>query len=272
MPSLGVPGADLHYETFGSGPLLLLITGAEGRGSVWHPIVQDLATQYTVVCWDRRGYSDSVINGPQNYSERLSTDADDAAHLIKHLSPDAPATVIGNSSGAIVSQELLLRHPDSVLKVVSHEPPAFGALPPQFRAKGEEVINHIYNQYRTKGPIAAMDEFTSGVQVGDEGALMRKQMHPGHSHEIRANSIFWFEFELRQYPCSDINVGALVAVKDKFIPAAGVDSGDGVGVAPITAIAGAMGKEILRLPGGHIGYVTRPKQWAAAFLEGIKKY
>lgn len=272
MPTLQLAGVDLHYETLGSGPLLLLITGADGRGSSWKPLAQELSAKYTVAYYDRRGFSQSVITGAQNYADRLATDAADAAALVSLLSPDVGATVIGSSSGAIVAINLLLKCPGKVLKLVCHEPPAFGALEPPMRAQGEGMVNHIYDIYRKSGPIAAMEVFTSGLAVGQEGALMRSLMHPGHSHEMRANTQFWFEFELRQYPCSKIDTDGLVALKEKFVPAAGVESGDTVGVAPIASLANAVGKPILRLPGGHLGFVSDPKPWAREFLEGIDLY
>jgi len=269
MPTLQLPGVDLHFETIGSGPLLLLITGADGRGSVWKPLAQELSTNYTVTYYDRRGFSDSVITGAQDYANRLSTDADDAASLIAHLSPEVGATVVGSSSGAIVALNLLLKHPSRVLKLICHEPPAFGALPPQHQAMGEGMVNHIYDVYAKSGPIAAMEAFTGGLAVNKEGALMRSLMHPGHSHEIRANAQFWFQFELRQYPTSKVDVEGLVALKEKFVPAAGIDSGNEVGVAPIASIAQAMGKNILRLPGGHLGYMSDAKPWASELLQSI---
>ncbi|KAH0274049.1 alpha/beta-hydrolase, partial [Aureobasidium melanogenum] len=270
MPILEVKGANLHYETFGTGQPLLLITGAGGNGSAWHSAAKHLSKHYTTICYDRRNHSASTIIGPQDYSNRLDTDAFDAACLIKHISPSGKAVVVGNSSGAIVALHLLLNHPDCVDLLVSHEPPAFGALPPEFRVKGEAVINHIYDRYRNSGPIAAMEEFTSGLGTGSEGELMRELMHPATSHEFRANCLFWFEFELRQYPCSDLDVAALVKLKEKLVPAAGVDSGDGVGVAPVAAIAAASGRDVLRLPGGHIGFMTQPQAWSEALVKGIK--
>ena len=272
MPTLQLPGVDLHYETLGSGPLLLCVMGAQGNGSAWKSLAQELLSKYTVAYYDRRGFSNSTITGEQNHTERLSTDADDAAALIAHLSPEAPATVLGNSSGAIVALNLLLKHPSKVHKLVCHEPPAFGALPPHQQAFGEGVVNHIYDVYRNSGPIAAMEAFTGGLAVGKEGELMRSSMHPRTSHEVRANALFWFEFELRQYPTSKVDVEGLMALKEKFVPAAGVESGNEVGVAPIACIAGALGKEILRLPGGHLGFITDPKPWARDFLEGISRY
>lgn len=63
MPELNVPGAILHYETLGSdGPLHLLIPGAQGTGSIFHASAQFLAADFTVVCWDRRGYSKSFFD------------------------------------------------------------------------------------------------------------------------------------------------------------------------------------------------------------------
>jgi len=47
-----------------------------------------------------------------------------------------------------------------------------------------------------------------------------------------------------------------VALKEKFIPAARIESGNEVGVAPVEGIAQAMGKEILRLPGGHLDLMS----------------
>jgi pimeloyl-ACP methyl ester carboxylesterase len=269
MPSLQLPGVDLHYNTIGSGPLLLLITGADGRGSGWKPLAEILSSKYTVTYYDRRGFSQSIINGPQNYADRLITDAEDASKLIAHLSPDVGATVLGNSSGAIVALNLLLNHPDNVLKLICHEPPAFGALPPPHQAGGAGMVNHIYDIYRSSGPIAAMEAFTVGLCNGDESALMRSLMHPGYSDEIRANTQFWFEFELRQYPTSKVDMDGLLALKEKFVPAAGVSSGDSIGVAPIAAIAQYLGKQISRLPGGHLGFMTDPKDFAKDLLEGI---
>ncbi|KAI4717674.1 alpha/beta-hydrolase [Aureobasidium sp. EXF-10727] len=272
MPFITVQGANLHYETFGTGPPLLLITGAGGNGSAWHPAAQYLSAHYTTICYDRRNHSASTITGPQDYDHRLDTDAEDAAHLIEHLSLSGTAVVVGSSSGAIVALRLLLNHPDCVDMVVAHEPPAFGALPAEFRAMGEAAVNHVYAQYRNSGPIAAMEEFTATLATGSEGALMRQVTHPATSHEMRANCLFWFEFELRQYPSSDVDVAGLVKLAKKLVPAAGTDSGDGVGVAPIRAIAAATERDILRLPGGHVGFVAQPEAWVDALVNGIKAY
>ncbi len=92
MSILRVPGARLYYETQGNGPLILMVPGANGAADVFKSVAEHLAARYTVVTYDRRGFSRSQLDGPQDYDLRLETDADDIRRLIEHLS-DEPATV-----------------------------------------------------------------------------------------------------------------------------------------------------------------------------------
>ncbi|OBT98456.1 hypothetical protein VE01_03020 [Pseudogymnoascus verrucosus] len=263
MPDLHVNGAKLYYETFGSGPLLLLIPGADGRGAVFHDTAKYLSIHFTVACWDRRGFSQSLLIGAQDFADRLSVDADDACALIQHLS-DQPAFVFGTSSGAIVAMQLLIRHPECVRALVAHEPPAFALLPEEYRAKAAGLVEHIYSLYRAKGVQAAMEVFSGGLSAGEDGVRMRYCMDTTRGDEIRANSMYWFEFELRQYTSAALDVEVIVAEKEKYIPAAGATSGDGPGVGPIALLAGKVGKEVVRLPGGHISYMVEPEIFADA--------
>src|SRR5258708_31599431 len=100
MSGLTVCGAHLFYEVTGSGPLLILIPGASGTGESFRPLARHLISQYQVVTYDRRGFSRSSLDGPQDYDHRLATDADDGRRLIEHLT-DQQAIVFMSSSGAI---------------------------------------------------------------------------------------------------------------------------------------------------------------------------
>jgi pimeloyl-ACP methyl ester carboxylesterase len=265
MPFLNLPNAKLHYDTFGNGPLLLCIPGADGRGAVFHDAARHLSRSFTVVCYDRRGYSQSQHIGAQDFKNRLSTDADDASALIAHLSTEAVA-VFGTSSGAIAATQLLIQHPDRVHTLIAHEPPAFALLPEQSRTQAAGLIEHIYSLYREQGVQAAMEVFSGGLSAGEEGAKMRFCMDPTRGDEIRANSMYWFEFELRQYTSALLDLEGIKAEKTKFVPAAGITSGDGPGVGPITLIAHMLGKEVVRLPGGHISYMLEPEVFADALV------
>src|SRR5258706_8115708 len=123
MSTFEVPGAGLYYEAHGSGPLMIMIPGAGGAGGVFLRATEHLSAHYTVVIYDRRGFSRSQLDGPQDYDRRLETDADDVRRLIEQMS-DEPATVFGASSGGIVALAVLARHPSVVRTLVPFEPPA----------------------------------------------------------------------------------------------------------------------------------------------------
>lgn len=256
MPSLAVPGATLHYEVFGTGPLLLCISGADGRGSVFHGVAKAASDRFTVVCWDRRGYSESLLHGPQELQYRLETDADDAQRLISYLTSET-AYVFGTSSGAIVTLKLLARHPEVVKRAIVHEPPAFRVLPDDSRETATGFIHHIYDTYRARGLDAAMEVFTSGFSDSAEAEIMRSCVSSDKGDEVRANSLWWFEFELRQYTNATIDMDSMKAVAEKIIPAIGTAS-SGLGTAPASVIGNEVGRDVLKIPGGHVHYMISP--------------
>src|SRR5260370_19089785 len=155
MSTLKVPGAQLFYEVSGDGPLLILIPGARGEGEVFRQVARPLAARYQVVTYDRRGFSRSSLDGPQDYDHRLATDADDVRRLIEHLT-DNLATIFGSSSGAIVALEVLSHSPERVQTVVAHEPPVLSLLPDA--AKWPPFFDGVYDTYRQRGDPAAMHQ------------------------------------------------------------------------------------------------------------------
>ena len=74
MKSLAVPGARLYEEVHGSGPLLLMVPGANGTANIFTGVTEHLAAHYTVVTYDRRGFSRSYLDRPQDYDHRLETE------------------------------------------------------------------------------------------------------------------------------------------------------------------------------------------------------
>lgn len=265
MPSLPVPGATLDYETFGTeGPLLLLIPGANGTGDIFHALARHLAARYTAACYSRRGYSQSRLEGKQDFERRLQTDADDAAKLIAHLSRDGRAAVFGSSSGAIVALELLVRHPGCISTLIAHEPPSFSVLPEDLRSQATGLIDSIYETYRAHGPETAMELFASALSEGPEGELMRRAMD-GKRDDVRANCLFWFEFELRQYTRAAVDMEALKRAGGRLVLVAGEDS-LGPGAGPVEGIARGVGAGVRRVVGGHLGYVTAPEAFAGGLL------
>ncbi len=124
--TVDVNGAKLYYELRGTGPSLLFIPGAEGDAEEYLRVVELLEDEFTILSYDRRGYS--RCPRPEGYcGTTVEEQADDAAGLLSALDL-APAGVWGNSSGAIIGLGLVLRHPELVRKAMLHEPPLYAGM------------------------------------------------------------------------------------------------------------------------------------------------
>jgi len=115
MPFISVRDIQIYYEISGKGPQLLYIsgTGADLRNK---PNVFDspLAEHFEILAFDQRGLGQT--DRPDiRYS--MEGYANDAAGLLKALDWGR-CHVVGISFGGMVAQELALRHPDCVDRMV----------------------------------------------------------------------------------------------------------------------------------------------------------
>src|SRR5712692_10623584 len=223
MSTLKVPGAQLSYEVSDSGPLLILIPGAAGVGEVFRQVARDLSARYQVVTYDRRGFSRSLLDGPQDDDHRLSTDADDVRRLIEHLT-DQPATVFGNSSGALVALEVISRFPERLQTAVAHEPPAVKLLPDA--AQWLAFFDGIYDTYRKDGISQAMHQFANRTMGSADHQVMERAMREHPNESTLPNVTYWLEHELRQYPRVELDLAALATHAERIVLASGRDSRD----------------------------------------------
>jgi pimeloyl-ACP methyl ester carboxylesterase len=113
MPRIQAGAIQINYETYGEGEPLLLIMGFGAPGAAWIPILPLLAG-FKCIYFDNRGTgkSDQPADG---YT--IPQMADDASNLLKALGI-ARANVFGISMGGMIAQELTLRHPEQVERVV----------------------------------------------------------------------------------------------------------------------------------------------------------
>jgi pimeloyl-ACP methyl ester carboxylesterase len=219
MRILEVPGARLYYETHGSGPLM--VPGANGEADIFKMVTEHLAAHYTVFTYDRRGFSRSQLDGPQDYDRRLETGADDVRRLIEHSS-DEPATVFGGSSGAIVALEVLTHHPSVVRTLVSIEPPAVRVLPDE--QKRVDFFFGVYDLYRQSGIEPALKKFREQTFAESDQQVMARARDRNNGEYVLANATYWFEHELRQYPAVELDLDTLEAHADRIVPVVGRES------------------------------------------------
>lgn len=115
MPHAPINGLDLYFERAGSGPRLLFVSGTGGDLRVQPNVfASPLAKRFDLLAYDQRGLGrTSKPEGPYSMAQY----ADDAAALMDHVGWDE-ALVIGVSFGGMVAQELVLRHPAKVKRLV----------------------------------------------------------------------------------------------------------------------------------------------------------
>lgn len=263
---LDVPGARLYYEKLGTGPVLVLVSGANGEHSIWTPLRHLIKDHFTVITYDRRGFSQSILEGEQDYERRLETDADDLHRLIEHVS-NTPAFVLGSSSGAIVTLALLERYADSVTMAIVHEPPLSKLLPDA--DKWIAFFNDVYDTYKQSGIPPAAEKFTSVVKNSVEVTTMKKMLSVPASEQAKQNIIYWFEHELLQYSLYNLNIDAIKCSSDKMVLCVGEKSEGQFPSWPPQELAKTLNKPIFYIPGGHLGYVFEADDFASGLIRAL---
>jgi pimeloyl-ACP methyl ester carboxylesterase len=114
MPFCNVGNLRMHYRIVGEGPPLLLIMGLSGDLTWWGPLTRRIKEDFQVVLFDNRGAG--LTDKPEEkYSIPLF--AADAVGLLDALGIPK-AHVFGVSMGGMIAQELVLRYPGRVDRLV----------------------------------------------------------------------------------------------------------------------------------------------------------
>ncbi|MET7302219.1 alpha/beta hydrolase [Embleya sp. NPDC005575] len=116
MPYLHANGIRLSYERSGRGESVLLIMGSGAAGRVWtmHQTPALHRAGFETIVFDNRGIAPSdVPPGKYSFADMVA----DTKGLIDALDL-APCRLVGLSLGALIAQELAVRHPESVHSAV----------------------------------------------------------------------------------------------------------------------------------------------------------
>jgi len=252
-----VPGATIHYQVRGAGPVLLIVMGGGGDADAGRGIAEPLSDRFTVVTYDRRGLSRSTLDDPDE-RPTIRTHSDAAPRLLAEIT-DEPARVFGTSLGALIALDLVARHPEQVSVLVAHEPPLPQLLSGAERAEAARLGAAI--ESGTRGP--EWEAVMRSIAV-DHGDREPDVDIPTPSAQAIANSEF---FRLRDARAAHRHVTDLDALRDAttlIVPAAGERSGHAFPHRAALALAERLGTEPAILPGDHAGFATRPRAFAAA--------
>ncbi|WP_189867280.1 alpha/beta fold hydrolase [Streptomyces poonensis] len=255
IKSLQVPGARLHYEVRGAGPLLLMIAGAPADAGALAGPAACLADRYTVVTYDQRGLSRSTLTTTPT-DQDVTVFSQDASLLLAALG-DEPAFVLGNSGGALTALDLAVRHPEQVRALVVHEPPVPEVLPD--REQWRAVFQDVHDTYREHGAAAAMGKFIATVDGPDSPppAMPDPSQMPAEALEmmgrIQGNLDHFLAHVLLPVLRFEPDIAALRSGPVPVTVGVGEASGNGVPVLAARVLAEKLGTEPLAFPGDHQG-------------------
>ncbi|MCW3066048.1 MAG: alpha/beta hydrolase [Solirubrobacterales bacterium] len=114
MPFARNGTVNLHWESFGEGPAVLLVAGQGMTVDGWWATIPVLARSFRVIAFDNRDTGRSS-RSPWPYS--VAQMAHDAVAVLD-ATGEQHAHVYGISLGSLVAQEVALRHPDRVEALV----------------------------------------------------------------------------------------------------------------------------------------------------------
>lgn len=270
--TLKVPGAMLHYERRGTGPLLLIIPGGPQDAGVFTELAALLADRYTVVTYDPRGNSRSAFDGEPAALD-MDVQGDDAAALIAAIG-FGPAYVFGTSGGAQVGLNLAARHPERVRALVAHEPPTVMLLddPSEQLAADQD----LHDTYRRDGVEAAMQKFfaDNGLDAGpEEGEGPPAFEMPPEAAEtfarVSGNFEYWLAHGMLPLSRYRPDVEALRQGAPRIVVGLG---GQSVGQ-PIhamgSALATGLGMPPIDFPGDHMGFESHAEPFAATLHRAL---
>ena len=106
-------GVDLYYEVHGQGDPLVLIAGLMAHSGYWPAQVPVFAGKHKTILIDNRNSGRSAVTE----DGRVPTMADDVAALMDELGVSS-ADILGRSMGGYIAQEVALRHPSRVRRLI----------------------------------------------------------------------------------------------------------------------------------------------------------
>ena len=113
MQILKIGAAQLAHNSPGAGFPVVFIHGVGTPGELWAADLAELATDFRLIVYNRRGYGAS--------SRRWSAHAADTVALLEALNA-APAVLVGYSGGAIIAFDLAVQRPDLVAGIIVLDP------------------------------------------------------------------------------------------------------------------------------------------------------
>ncbi len=263
---LDVPGARLHYEVRGSGPLVVLVGNPMDADS-FTALADHLAGDHTVLTTDPRGIHRSPVSDP-DADVAADLRADDLSRLITHLapSPRERVAVVGSSGGAVSALALAQTHPGQVHIVIAHEPPLQELLDDrnQLRAAVEEIVATHHSGHTARAWLEFLAHVGTAPPAGGHarGAGAADEAPSVAPFTGAGDMAFFFEHLIRPTTGFTPDLSALREGGPQVAVGIGEESSGQLCDRTSSALAESLGTRPVAFPGGHVGFVTHPAGFA----------
>jgi len=246
-------GASLYYEVRGSGPALVMISGAGGDAGYYSAAAEALADAFTVITYDRRGNSRSS-GGAATMS--VLEQAADTRVLIDSLA-GGRALVFGNSGGGVIGLALAAAYPEAVGGLIVHEPPIVNLLPEG--ARWQAFFRALVTAYAEEGPEIAAGRFVQAIR----GAAAFP-WPPDVQERFGGNLEQLFLREFAPFAEFVPDEVALAAASFPIVLAGGALDRGLFYALPSVVLAERLGVTWIEFPGHHLVFMEEPLVFAAA--------
>jgi len=141
----------------GQGPAVILLHSSLSSSKQWHPLVELLTSDFTVINIDILGYgaADKVAD-PERYN--FSIEIERIESVIKRVIPNEPYHIVGHSCGGALGLKIAVENPKKILSLSLYEPVAFHLL-----VEGSDewqVANAFAKDVDIDDPYLAAEKFT----------------------------------------------------------------------------------------------------------------
>jgi pimeloyl-ACP methyl ester carboxylesterase len=267
-------GADLYFERRGDGPPLLMIAGGGGDCGGYAAAASILASDYTVIAYDRRGNSRSRLHGPAVKIGIASQSADAVAVLAAN--GFRSARVFGNSGGATIALDLAAYHPRVIETAVIHEPPVPRVLPNagEYFAIYDEIDRvrvadgweSAFRLFQVKIGHMSPDSADAFAALLNPAAVFS----PGPTRDcmmrLRNNWPYLMTYEMRSFIDYEPDVDRIAENRLSIAVACGAETHDPVVTAMCVRTAELIGAECVGFSGGHTAPADVPGLFASELI------
>jgi pimeloyl-ACP methyl ester carboxylesterase len=256
-------GTQLYCEIFGEGPAALFIAGSTGDAGNFTKAAQLLASEFTVVTYDRRGNSRSPR--PAGWTTTsVSEQADDAAALIRGLALD-PVCLFAASAGALIGLDLAMRKPSLLRGAVLQEPSLFALLPnaADILAARRTLIRETMQAKGPRATVEALLQHLNGPAVlrAIPGDVLERMMSNG-------DTMFNLETAFASWRPSDEQL-ASITVPVVLMMARDTQPGF---VQVIRVLETLLKTKAVTVPGPHGFYYFSPAELAEAIRPRFRRF